>query len=60
MLVSKHIIDEATKLLKEQVELPHQITSAPEFYVTEATDSSVRAFAVFKHEGNIFKIGTRK
>jgi hypothetical protein len=43
--VSQHIIGEAKELLGQKAPLPQQITSATSFYVAEASDHSVLAFA---------------
>lgn len=58
--ISKHIRTEAEDLLRAGAPLPQQIKSAPEFYVAEATDKSILAFAALTHEGKRFKIGTKK
>jgi len=58
--ISKHIFDEAKKLLNQKVILPQQIISAPSFYVAEASDESVLAFALLVFEGETYKIGARK
>ena len=58
--ISKHIVDEAQALLNQKVNLPQQITSAPSFYVAEASDASVHAVARLVFEGKTYKIGAKK
>ena len=58
--ISKHIIDEAKELLNQKVTLPQQITSAPSFYVAEASDKSVHAVSRLVFEGKTYKIGALK
>jgi len=58
--ISKHILDEAQELLRQKVTLPQQITSAPSFYVADASDKSVLAFTRVVFEGKTYKVGVKK
>ena len=60
MELSTHILDEAENILRDKKQLPCRLESAPYFYVTEASDSTIQAFGAFFHEGESYKIGTKK
>jgi len=61
MELAEFILEEARSILsQEDIKLPAQIKSAPEFYVAEGTDSRVLAFSALKYKDKIFKIGSLK
>jgi len=57
MKLSKHVIEEAKNALAQNSELPHQLKSAPEYYVSEVTDQSIIAFSSLFHGDKAYKIG---
>ncbi len=59
MKLSKHIIDEAKKLVAQKTALPAQLLTAPAFYVAVSDDKSIRTFSVIEHAGKTYKIGAR-
>lgn len=62
MEISQHIKDEARNLLQTVtlLNLPIQLSSAPEFYLAKGDDTTVIAFTAILHAGAEYKIGTKK
>ncbi len=60
MELAKNIVEEARSLLKNGVELPAEIPSAPGFYLATHEDSSVHAFDAIENDGLFYKVGPQK
>jgi CHASE1-domain containing sensor protein len=59
MEIAQHIIDEAASLLQAaDLTLPLQLRSAPAFFLAQADDATITAFAAITHSGVEYKIGT--
>ena len=59
MEISKHIKKESVEILESNKSLPYKISSAPEFYVARADDSTIHAFGAIMFDGITYKIGVK-
>jgi hypothetical protein len=60
MRLSDHIREEALSIVSRGLPLPHQLSSAPAFFVASEGDESILAFGAVTHEGSVYKIGPKR
>lgn len=60
MEIADHIKKEALEILENNEPLPHEISSAPNFYIARHDDSSILAFDAVEFGGSTYKLGVRR